>query len=69
MNAAHWGAVLKRTRLAHVFSDASGLSITLTICLPAEVHKHAHALTHMKKTYGAYARTEVRAYAHFFPTG
>lgn len=53
MSAAHWGAVLKRTRLAHVFSDASGLSISLTICLPAEVHKHVHALTHIKKTYSA----------------
>lgn len=49
MSAAHWGAMLKRMRLAHVFSNASGLSITLTICLLAEIHKHPH----MKKAYSA----------------
>lgn len=55
MGAAHWGAVLKRTRLACAFSKASGLSITLTICLPAEEHKRMH--TGLKRT--VQARTDM----------
>lgn len=45
MSAAQWGAMLKRMRLVHVFSNASGL----TISLRAEIHKH----THMRKEYCA----------------
>lgn len=47
MNAILRGALLKRTRLAHVFSTVSALCITLTICLQALVHKHTQ--THIMK--------------------
>ncbi len=69
MSAAHWGAMLKRPRLAHVFSTVSAPCITLTICLPAGVHKrtqthtHTHSHTHTHKHTWRNARKNVQ-YIH-----
>ena len=63
MSAAGRGEMLTRVMLAHVFSNALGQRITLTICLPAQVDKHKW------RKHTMHAHTEVHAYAHFLPPG
>lgn len=64
MSGVHWGDMLRRTRLANVFSTVSALSITLTICLPAGVHQHVHARTHTHKHTWINAHKEHRKCMH-----
>lgn len=48
------GSFVKENEADHVFGNAQGQSITLTICLLAQAHKYTHALMHMRQTYSAY---------------